>query len=87
MFKKISTLLVATSLLCVTVAVDQSDAKGKSKSSKKSSYATSVSASKSKNVYYKNCTAAKKAGAAPIYKGQPGYRLALDRDKDGIACE
>ncbi|GAA0312125.1 hypothetical protein GCM10010302_58720 [Streptomyces polychromogenes] len=38
-------------------------------------------------VYYKNCDAAKAAGAAPIRRGQPGYRDALDRDKDGIACD
>lgn len=38
-------------------------------------------------VYYANCTAARAAGAAPIYRGQPGYRPALDRDNDGIACE
>lgn len=37
--------------------------------------------------YYKNCTAARDAGAAPIYKGEPGYRSELDRDGDGIACE
>ncbi|GGC61344.1 DUF1524 domain-containing protein [Hoyosella rhizosphaerae] len=39
------------------------------------------------NVYYKNCTAAREAGAAPIYAGQPGYRSELDRDGDGVACE
>lgn len=39
------------------------------------------------SVYYKNCTAARAAGAAPIYKGEPGYRPALDRDRDGVACE
>ncbi|ALW87875.1 excalibur calcium-binding domain-containing protein [Deinococcus actinosclerus] len=39
------------------------------------------------DVYYANCTAARAAGAAPIRVGQPGYRPALDRDKDGIACE
>lgn len=38
-------------------------------------------------VYYANCTAAKAAGAAPIYAGQAGYRPALDRDSDGMACE
>lgn len=37
--------------------------------------------------YYANCTEAKAAGVAPIYQGQPGYRGALDRDKDGIACD
>lgn len=38
-------------------------------------------------VYYKNCTAVREAGAAPIKKGDPGYRKALDRDGDGIGCE
>ncbi|MCP9000384.1 DUF1524 domain-containing protein [Pseudarthrobacter sp. RMG13] len=37
--------------------------------------------------YYANCTAAKAAGAAPIYAGQAGYRAGLDRDSDGVACE
>lgn len=37
--------------------------------------------------YYANCAAAKAAGAAPIYQGQPGYRSGLDRDGDGIACD
>ncbi|WP_255771556.1 GmrSD restriction endonuclease domain-containing protein [Pseudarthrobacter sulfonivorans] len=39
------------------------------------------------SVYYANCAAAKAAGAAPIRVGQPGYRAALDRDNDGVACE
>ena len=39
------------------------------------------------DVYYPNCAAARAAGAAPIYRGQPGYRPGLDRDGDGIACE
>lgn len=38
-------------------------------------------------VYYPNCAAARAAGAAPLYRGQPGYRPQLDRDGDGIACE
>jgi hypothetical protein len=38
-------------------------------------------------VYYANCAAAKAAGAAPLHRGDPGYRAALDRDSDGIACE
>lgn len=37
--------------------------------------------------YYPNCTAAKQAGAAPLRRGEPGYRAGLDRDNDGIACE
>lgn len=39
------------------------------------------------DVYYKNCDAARAAGAAPILRGEPGYRPALDRDDDGVACE
>jgi hypothetical protein len=38
-------------------------------------------------VYYPNCNAARAAGAAPIYEGQPGYRPEMDGDSDGIACE
>jgi outer membrane biosynthesis protein TonB len=37
--------------------------------------------------HYANCSEAKAAGAAPLYAGSPGYRPALDRDKDGVACE
>ena len=38
-------------------------------------------------VHFDFCTDARKAGAAPIYRGSPGYRPALDRDNDGVACE
>ena len=38
-------------------------------------------------VSYANCTAVKAAGAAPLYRGQPGYSSSLDRDGDGVACE
>jgi uncharacterized membrane protein YsdA (DUF1294 family) len=37
--------------------------------------------------YYANCTAARRAGVAPLYRGDPGYRPEMDRDQDGIACE
>lgn len=37
--------------------------------------------------YYKNCTAARDAGAAPLTQDDPGYAPHLDRDSDGIACE
>ena len=36
---------------------------------------------------YPNCRAAWNAGHAPIFAGQPGYRIELDGDEDGIACE
>ena len=38
-------------------------------------------------VYYKNCTAARAAGAAPVHRGDPGYASHLDRDNDGVGCE
>lgn len=40
-----------------------------------------------RSVYYRNCAAAWRDGAAPIYEGEPGYRPELDGDGDGIACE
>ncbi|MGY2082787.1 excalibur calcium-binding domain-containing protein [Blastococcus sp. SYSU DS0539] len=36
---------------------------------------------------FANCTDARNAGAAPIYRGQYGYADNLDRDQDGVACE
>jgi micrococcal nuclease len=39
------------------------------------------------SVYYKNCSAARAAGAAPVYVGEPGYSRKLDRDGDGVGCE
>jgi hypothetical protein len=42
---------------------------------------------KPRSVYYRFCEDAWRAGAAPLFRGQPGYRDALDRDGDGVACE
>ena len=36
---------------------------------------------------FPNCAAARAAGAAPVYAGDPGYSTNLDGDLDGIACE
>lgn len=36
---------------------------------------------------FRNCAAARAAGAAPLRRGQPGYAYHLDADGDGIACE
>lgn len=38
-------------------------------------------------VTYGNCAEARAAGAAPLFRGQPGYSTKLDRDGDGVACE
>jgi hypothetical protein len=40
-----------------------------------------------RQLYFSNCAAARKAGAAPIYDDEPGYRRGLDRNNDGVACE
>ncbi|MFJ1460314.1 excalibur calcium-binding domain-containing protein [Nocardia sp. N2S4-5] len=37
--------------------------------------------------YYSSCKEAKAAGAAPLHRGESGYRPGLDRDNDGVACE
>jgi hypothetical protein len=39
------------------------------------------------DVSYANCDAVRAAGAAPLFRGQPGYSRSLDRDGDGVACE
>lgn len=39
------------------------------------------------DAFYKNCAAARAAGAAPLHAGEPGYRSKLDGDGDGVACE
>jgi uncharacterized protein YraI len=36
---------------------------------------------------YKNCDAARAAGAAPVYRHELGYGPHLDRDNDGVGCE
>ncbi|MFS0695811.1 excalibur calcium-binding domain-containing protein [Streptomyces nitrosporeus] len=39
------------------------------------------------SVYYRNCDAARAAGAAPVHRGDAGYAAHLDRDGDGVGCE
>lgn len=60
----------------------KSEANSESESRKKSE-----SAPEPQKEFYANCKAAKAAGAAPLYRGDPGYSEDLDRDGDGIACE
>ena len=37
--------------------------------------------------YWPACKFARVAGTAPLHRGEPGYRVELDIDQDGIACE
>nr|WP_279577119.1 excalibur calcium-binding domain-containing protein [Planococcus ruber] len=65
-------------------AAAASSSAGSGNSSSSSGETASAAASP---VSYKNCSAVRAAGAAPIYKGDPGYGSHLDRDGDGIGCE
>lgn len=49
--------------------------------------ATPAPPSTSPTVYYQNCNKARRAGAAPLHPGDPGYRTKLDKDGNGIACD
>lgn len=37
--------------------------------------------------YYRDCASVRAAGVAPIRRGEPGYRPALDVNNNGLACE
>ncbi|MEP7006025.1 MAG: excalibur calcium-binding domain-containing protein [Sphingomonas bacterium] len=39
------------------------------------------------SVHYAGCNEVRDLGKAPLYRGQPGYRIGMDGDNDGIACE
>ena len=39
------------------------------------------------SAYYRNCSAARAAGAAPVRDADPGYAPHLDRDGDGVGCD
>ncbi len=52
-----------------------------SSSKKQASYSASIGGA------FRNCAAARAAGAAPVRRGDPGYGSHLDRDDDGVGCE
>lgn len=39
------------------------------------------------SVYYAGCNQVRAAGKAPLRRGEPGYRIGMDGDGDGVACE
>ncbi len=55
--------------------------------SRANEYRTPATRATTGAAFYRTCADARQAGAAPLYRGQPGYRDALDRDGDGVACE
>lgn len=48
---------------------------------------SAASSGQKKAVHYKDCAEVRKAGKAPLRRGQPGYGAHLDPDGDGIACK
>jgi len=46
-----------------------------------------TSAEVEQSVHYADCAAVAKAGKAPLYPGQPGYREELDPQGVGVACQ
>lgn len=48
---------------------------------------SSSRSSEPKGIAFRNCSAARAAGAAPVRAKDPGYGRHLDRDGDGIGCE
>ncbi|MFJ5987449.1 excalibur calcium-binding domain-containing protein [Lentzea sp. NPDC092896] len=38
-------------------------------------------------VFFATCDDVRRAGKAPLYWGQPGYRVELDDNRNGVACE
>ncbi|MEF2278968.1 excalibur calcium-binding domain-containing protein [Deinococcus sp. YIM 134068] len=38
-------------------------------------------------VYFRSCVQVRAAGRAPLRLGEPGYRTALDRNGNSVACE
>lgn len=73
----------------VTVSAPSSSSSSSASSSGSTSSGSSSSGSTSgsSSWTYKNCTEARAAGAAPVYRDDPGYGKHLDRDGDGIGCE
>jgi len=40
-----------------------------------------------RSIFYSGCNEVRAAGKAPLIAGQPGYRIEMDGDGDGVACE
>ena len=53
----------------------------------KSASVATGSAPAERSVYYSGCNEVRAAGKAPLQSGDPGYRVEMDGDSDGIACE
>lgn len=70
-----------------STATTRATPKATSQATSHSTSSAKPTASSGSSVYYKNCTAVRAAGKAPLHSTDPGYSRKLDRDGDGIACE
>ena len=78
--------LLGVALVAAPAILDSADAQRRRDTRSTANAQQAASASRDA-VYYRNCTEARAAGVAPLYRGQPGYRPQMDGDGDGIACE
>ena len=53
----------------------------------KSTSVATGSALAEQGVHYSGCNEVRAAGKAPLHSGDPGYRVEMDGDGDGLACE
>lgn len=84
---QISTSSLETAAPVTSVAVESEPAPRQSAASEPTYASAPVAEPVPQAVYYPDCSAARAAGVAPLYRGQPGYASKLDRDNDGVACE
>ena len=66
---------------------DKTDTASLNDAAVKASAAADKACGNSGNVRFENCDQVRTAGLAPLRFDQPGYRVGLDADRDGQACE
>lgn len=66
---------------------DKTDAAALSDAAAKAGTAADRACGNTGNVRFENCDQVRLAGKAPLRFDQPGYRVGLDADRDGFACE
>lgn len=81
-------LIGAVALLALMLLNGQSQGGGGRQFAESSNYFAPTSVARPHlSVPYRNCDAARAAGAAPVRRGQASYGAHLDRDGDGVGCE
>lgn len=68
-------------------AADATDAAALIDAAGKAGDAADVACGRNTGVHFDSCDDVRAAGKAPLRSTDPGYRLRLDTDRDGLACE